>query len=865
MRKLLFTITCTLCTSALFAQPWVDGKTSNGPVNLEKIKTAYERSATVGMDEDDEQENAVAVPEKKNYHFSRWEWYWKRHTDAEGNMVSPLQAVREWYKFYGQNSKTQSKPTANQSAWSFQGPDKSPGGYSGVGRIQVVAFHPTDTATFWIGSAGGGAWKTTNGGLNWTAINDFFPVLGISDIDFNPKNPNTIYLCTGDRDASDNSSVGVLKSTNGGITWDTTGFQWKSSDIRYTTSLIINPIDTNSLTLSTSIGIYKSYNGGATWSIVQGGNFKQVIYNPADTSVLYAAGYSTGTNQIFRSADGGATWNPVTTFAQNTRIALAVTAANPAIVRAVVAKPDYGLQGIYNSSDTGKTFIQKFNDGTNCSTNILASAPAGNKCAGQGWYDLSIAINPVDTNKMVVGGVNTWYSANSGTTWQIANQWTGTLPGIKVVHADKHFHLYHPLKPNTLYECNDGGIYNTTNPIGGIWNDLTNGLGITQFYRNAVSDIAPYVLGGAQDNGTKMVNNGVYSDLTGGDGMDCQTDPADKAVFYTSQQYGELRRTINSGSNFTDISNNIPGGQPTGNWITPIVVHPMNSSFILAGFKYLYLSQNKGDAWTAISPNYNNNIDRIAVSKTNPDYIYLLVNNKVQYTKNFGTNWLSISLPTTANTDASDITVDPKNAEHFWITFKGYGTNKVADYTPQDGWKIRDENLPNIPVNCIELDSSNGTAYIGTDFGVYYRDPSMTQWELYNNALPTVEVIDLGINYTTGELWAATYGRGMWKSAKNSQQNNHVANTVPYAGNVITISPNPNYGKFELRTDNTSLRGANVSVRIINVNGAVALEKNITINAGGVASLDSDLPKGTYIIELHKGNMTFAKTKMVVY
>lgn len=868
MKKLFFFSACFLYTTGLLAQPWLDGKTNNGPLNLQKITDAYRQSAASNNadDGDDEHNNDKVVPEKKDYHFGRWQWYWERHTDGEGNLVSPSFALREWYKHYGPSVQSGAKPTANQSAWTFQGPDKSNANGKGIGRIQVVAFHPTDTFTYWIGSAGGGAWKTTNGGLTWTAINDRFPVLGIADIVFNPKNPNTIYLCTGDRDAADNSSVGILKSTDGGTTWDTTGFNWKSSDISYTTSLLINPIDTNSLTLSTSLGIYKSYDAGATWSLVHGGGYKQVVYNPGDTSIIYATGYSTGSNQVFRSANGGATWSQVTNFPANRRVALAVTKDNPAIVRVIVANSSNGLEGIYNSSDTGKTFIKKFSDGTNCSTNLLASTANGDKCGGQGWYDLTIAISPVDTNKMVIGGVNTWYSSNSGTSWQIANQWTSTLPGIKIVHADKHYHVYHPMMPNTLFECNDGGIFKTTNPIGGIWDDITNGLGITQFYRNAVTDNAPFVIGGAQDNGSKMINNGVYSELTGGDGMDCQINPADKTIFYTSTQYGELRRTVNSGTNFTDISNNIPGGQPTGAWITPFILHPVSPTIILAGYSYLYISMNQGNTWTTASPNFFGNVKRIAVCKTNPDYIYVLVNNAIRISTDFGAKWTTLKLPATATTDATDIQVDPFNPQHLWVTFGGYGPNKVAEYTPQDDWKIKDENLPNIPINCIEIDSAIGTLYLGTDFGVYYRDVTMNQWEPFNNALPTVEVIDLGINYTSGEIWAATYGRGMWKSPKNSSlENVHITNTIPLQNSTITVFPNPNYGKFELRTENSALHGANVSVRIINVNGAVALQKNITINNSGVASVDSDLPKGTYIVELSKGSMTLAKTKMVVY
>ena len=178
-----------------------------------------------------------------------------------------------------------------------------------------MAFHPTNTNTFLVGSAGGGVWETTNNGLSWTALADHLPVLSVSDIDYNPLNPNTLYMCTGDRDSRDHYSIGVLKSYDGGVNWDTTGLKWGISQVRLTNCLVINPLDTNHLILATSEGIYRSFNGGQSFAKVQNGNFKQVLYHPTDTNIVYATSFFTYMNgtdgQIFRSANGGATWTQV--------------------------------------------------------------------------------------------------------------------------------------------------------------------------------------------------------------------------------------------------------------------------------------------------------------------------------------------------------------------------------------------------------------------------------------------------------------------------------------------------------------------------------------------------------------------------
>jgi hypothetical protein len=857
MKHLLLLSAAVMLGASAYAQPWLKDIDITKPVKLQDVVSAYERQQT-GAGDDHEKDEKGDLKEGKNYHFSRWVSYWERHLDENGNLVSPLQ---NWMATRKHNEQhTGNKTTAvDQSQWQFAGPDKFTGtGNNGVGRINVVTFHPTDSNTFWIGSAGGGAWKTSNGGLNWTIISNYLPVLGVSDIDFNPINPNTVYMCTGDRDAKDNFSVGVLKSYDGGTTWDTTGLKWPTSAMMLTNWLEINPLDTNSITLAASSGMHKSYNGGATWSKTITGDFRQVLYHPTDTNILYAA---TMTN-IFHSTDGGATWQPATTFTFTAnRIMMSISAAAPNVLKAVAGNASYGLEGIYRSDDTAKTFVKIFDDSTNCSDNILASSPKGNACGGQAWYDLSFAISPTDTNMIVVGGVNTWLSNNGGYGWTLSNQWNNSQPGIQVIHADKHFHTYNPIAPTALYECNDGGIFRTYAPASNLWTNLTDGLGITQFYRNAVSDNANFVIGGSQDNGTKRITGTAYAQLAGGDGMDCQIDYTDSKVFYVSQQYGELKRTTNNGSSFTDISNNIPGGQPNGAWITPIVIDPQNPYTIYAGYTRLYKSTNRGTTWTAISNTFGGNANRIAISPNNTNRIFVLANNTIYYTLDGGGTWKTRSRPYQGN--ISDIQIQPRN-ERLWITFNGYGSSKVAEYDSIFGWTPRNEQLPDVPVNCIAFDTSNHTIYIGTDIGVFYRDDNVIEWVPFDNGLPVVEVTDLGINYATNEIWAATYGRSMWKSKKHDPSQTTDIHSIPLSNGLVTVSPNPNKGQFTINTENKLLIGKKVTVRIVNMTGATVWNNAIMLDNAGRASVNTDLAPGSYIIDILSENMRFAREKIVV-
>src|SRR5688572_22969045 len=165
MKKLLLVIAGCFSVSVTIAQPWL---LKADPTSQTLQNIAENFAANIDKFEEN-QLIANRVKEGKYYHFSRWMWYWERHLDTNGNMVSPLQTLREWRSWKEQYARSQHKGTANSSDWKFIGPDNSPGGGSGIGRLNVIEFHPKDTNTFWVGTGGGGAWKTTDHGISWTA------------------------------------------------------------------------------------------------------------------------------------------------------------------------------------------------------------------------------------------------------------------------------------------------------------------------------------------------------------------------------------------------------------------------------------------------------------------------------------------------------------------------------------------------------------------------------------------------------------------------------------------------------------------------------------------------------------------------
>ena len=222
--------------------------------------------------------------------FKRQEWFWENRINTETGEFPKTNSLTE-YNNYKKNKSSKITADLNEN-WINLGTSTSTGGYAGLGRINCVAFHPTDVNTFWVGSPSGGIWETTDGGSNWTILNNNEDVLGVSDIAVTSDyaTSQTLYIATGDRDggsmsslgggqAADNSSIGVLKSTDGGTTWNATGLAFSSSENRKVTRLLIHP--SNNLILFASViggvddaerGILKSTDGGATW-VKKTGNF----------------------------------------------------------------------------------------------------------------------------------------------------------------------------------------------------------------------------------------------------------------------------------------------------------------------------------------------------------------------------------------------------------------------------------------------------------------------------------------------------------------------------------------------------------------------------------------------------------------
>ncbi len=690
--------------------------------------------------------------------FRRWEWFWESRVNPLTGEFPQSSAMEKFKEYLAQKGGGRS----TSGNWSVLGPSSTTGGYAGIGRLNCVAFNPNDDSLIYVGAAAGGIWKSTDAGTNWTPIGDFNDALGVGDIAVvSTSTDDILYLATGDKNHSDTYSVGVLKSTDGGASWSTTGLSWTQSQGYLIYRLLVDPNNSNILYAASNGGLYKTTDAGVNWSQISLNIYKDLEFNPGNSAIIYA---STADGKIFRTANSGVTWSQVLSNASGKRTELAVTGANSSIVYAVMASPTSGLQAIYKSTNSGLSFTQVFSGST---TNLLDWACDGSGSGGQAWYDLAIAADPNNANVVYVGGINNWKSVNAGSSWSIVTHWAGTCGGQATeVHADQHF-LAFQNSSSTLFVCNDGGIYKTTDG-GSSWTDLTNGLVISQMYRLGVASTTPSdIITGLQDNGTKNLNAGSWSDVIGGDGMECIIDYTNASVQFGELYNGQIKRTNNHWYSYVSIAF---GG---GAWVTPYVMDPSNHLILYRGTSEVYKTTNQGNSWSQISNFGGTYLRSLAVAPSNSQYIYAATYGTIYKSTNGGSSWTDITSGLPVSTSSMTyIAVKNDDPNTLWVSLSGFNTDGVYESTNGgSSWTNISSGLPQLPVNCVIQNRQNTgevELYAGTDVGVYVKVGS-AGWTGFYDSLPYVVVNELEIYYddadtTNTRIRAATFGRGLWES-----------------------------------------------------------------------------------------------------
>jgi PKD repeat protein len=775
-------------------QPWMmppyyqnSNPDSSHPVLLSDVQRAFAAWENAHPTTNTEDTVAPKGDQEENerpgwMQFKRWENFMKPRVFPSGDVSLPSQDYQIYRDFVntGHQYSAHAGMVPLTGGWVPIGPNSVPSG-GGAGRVNYIRMNPVNSNSIWCGSPSGGLWHSSNGGSTWSTQTDALALIGSSDVVINPLDTNIMYLATGDGDGEANYSIGVLKSMDGGHTWNTTGLVWSPGNYHVIRKMIMDPSDTSVILMASSHGIYRTANSGTTWTLVQAGQFYDVAFKPGSPSTVYAVStsmyISTNNGTSFTASGTGLPTGNVQ------RMEIGVSPANSSYVYVLASNVSHSaMLGVYLSTNSGVNFTAQATY-----PNLLGYETDGSDTtSGQGWYSLSIAVNPTNASDVYVGGVNHWRSTDAGVNWTCLTQWYGCC-GYPYVHADVHNIYFQPGSSTTLFSGNDGGVFQSTDN-GTSWTDLSSNLEIGEMYRlgTSVTD-SNYAISGLQDNGTDILegpNNWSY--VIGGDGMECIIAHSTTNVMYGEIYYGEIFQSTDGGNTFNNTITNSSGTgvNAQGDWVTPYIMHPTNDSILLVGKNQVYRTTDMGNTWASVDSlplDTNDNIIALAYAPSNPNYIYAATVGRIFVSTN-GSTFTEItgSLPV----DSASITyiaVSNTDPSKVWVTFSGYSaSNKVyASSNAGSTWSDYSTGLPNLPANCITYqNNTNDGLYVGTDVGVYFISNSLSSWQPFSSGLPNVVVNEMEIQYQMNKIRAATYGRDMWQSTLAIPVANFSAGTI---------------------------------------------------------------------------------------
>jgi photosystem II stability/assembly factor-like uncharacterized protein len=841
-----------------------------------------------------------------------WKWYkrWESFTEQRALPGGRIADAATYWQGAMQAlaAKGSAELASSGPGWMPVGPSalaktSDPTFVKGIGRINCITFHPSDSNTFWVGVAQGGVWKTVDGGVTWRPLTDNLPILRISDIAVDPTNADVMYISVGDyaylgvnltstdRKRHSHYGMGVFKTTDGGASWSPTGlsFALTAFDGSLIRRVFVDPATpSNLLALGTS-GTWTSSDAGATWKQGLTSLIWDAERHPSSPRVIYAttgylALFGTGNASLIKSTDFGVTWTTMPSGIPPRmvqRIEMAIAPSDPNYVYAVASNTVGGLYGVYRSTDAGATWSAQARPPA--ALNILGwDGGEQGTGRGQGSYDLAITVDPRNRERVFVGGINVWGSEDGGVTWDGVTYWIGAYgPGV---HADQHMLAVNP-HTGAYYLCNDGGLHTTPEIEIGRWSDavsipdyawpttwrnITSGMAITSFYRLGLSRDNPgYVVAGAQDNGTFYFNGEEWRQLFGGDGMDCFIDHSDPGLVYGSSQFGYLHVTPDGGeSERPSVSDQIMNNYgDEGEWTTPFAIDPQDRTTLYAGFGNLYRSQGDDETWTPISDfpkpagaTLSSPITALAISPANPSYIYL--GKKPWYTReqpsalwmtsDGGVTWHNITAGAPDSLYITSIATHRTDVSTAWVTFGGFSDGVKVYRTTDAGatWTNISSDLPNLPANAIVHDAGGraNTVYVGTDIGVYYTNDEMNGWRPFMQNLPNVIVSDLEIHPATREIYAGTFGRGIWMSELPAPA--AADDAVAASGIDVRVSAGEGAGTIVVEIANAG-GDPRATVAIVDVLGRRVAERSIEVSpASHRAVLDVALPEGLYFVQV---------------
>lgn len=685
------------------------------------------------------------------------------------------------------------------------------------GRIADIAIHPEDEKIWYVAVGSGGVWKTTNDGITWEPIFDNQSSYSIGSVTIDPNNPNTIWVGTGENVGGRHVGYGdgVYKSTDAGKTWQNMGLK-KSEHI---SKIVVHPENSDIIWVAAQgplwdkggqRGLYKSTDGGQSWEKKLGGNewtgVTDIELDPRNPDRMYAAtwqrqrivpiymGGGPGSG-IHKSTDGGESWKELTNGIPNSnlgKIGMDISPQKPDILYAAI-ELNRTKGGVFKSDDRGASW-KKMSDAVGGGT-------------GPHYYQ-ELYASPHQFGTIYLMDVETQVSNNHGDTFR-------TIENDNK-HVDNHALAFKKDDPEYLLMGSDGGLYETNN-LGKEWRMISN-LPITQFHKIAVDNAKPFynVYGGAQDNGSQTgpsrtdneggISNRDWKKTLGADGHDQATEPGNPNIFYGEYQQGVLHRVDRRTDDAVLIQPQADQGENAlrFNWDAPIEISPHNPTKLLFGSNKVFVSENRGNSWTAISGDLTkghqerltfpimgkqrswdnawdvnamsdyNTITSLAESPKKEGLIYAGTDDGlIQVTENGGESWRKVVLgnidgvPSTAFVNDIKADLFDVNTVYAVLDNHKYGDMKPYIIKSTDrgkSWELISGDLPDDHVvwRLVQDDVNKNLMFAATEFGVFFTVDGGKEWVKLDSGMPTISIRDLVIQRQWDDLVAGSFGRGIF-------------------------------------------------------------------------------------------------------
>jgi photosystem II stability/assembly factor-like uncharacterized protein len=807
---------------------------------------------------------------KQEKHFERWAYLWKDRVDKEGKFpnensgyynVGILDAEG---KIVTQTKNTNRQKTSAET-WINIGPQENPvpNGYSNfpqLGRLNTFLRikHSSDRTkdVLFVGAPAGGLWKSTDNGATWSAKLDNVAGIGVTDIKtastttFADYTTKPIYVSTGDYDGGHVNSIGVLKSVDGGNTFNSTGLSHTISEEKVLGQLII--LDDDTVLVGENRFIKKTIDGGENWTNLYDSGFTNANFGRVATSgtnIMY-----TGLYNIYFSSDSGANWT--TPFSSNTQNNHAVTVGSDG--------------AFYVQALNGQ--VKKYDIGTGLFSNI---GTIGADYNAQGGYNQTLIFKD---GLFVSGEFNGHTSKDTGATWHrsLNGYYDPNGSGVDIdgtyVHSDHHA-MGLLDGQYEFWSVNDGGLnfitYNSLNDVKPTTKYKSNGVINSQLYDVAITPNANsgnYMMALQDNDGfSKEIHNGSMQWIaaSAGDGVCAVINYNDTGIRYLGGQNGGLSKT---GTGFSGKYSGESSGSIIGaGFVWPLEIHTTDPTILYAGGGDLYkiTDPNAGaNLETSITEaiNLNSGAGQIQKIATHGTGVAVVGENSCKLSVNSGSSWDTITNPT-AGLTINSVDFDQATMSIVYCTVSGYTDGSKVFKSIDSGatWTNISTGLPNLVMQEVVLKQNEGSEilFAATELGVYFKNGTQN-WTKLGQSLPNVIVNDIDINYTEDRLVAATYGRGLWHiNIANITLGNK---EIKIAKDQFTIFPNPvENGNFSFNIDK---KYSTFEFKIYNVLGGVVLEGNHNSN-NNIINV-SKLEKGIYMFKAYKKGVNFPIIKFIV-